>query len=438
MTIKELCEKQGDLFKQNCALRDKAESEKRTLTAEERAEYDARDAEIEKIGDQIDLDTRHEKRKTAMKESLGRTTGSGAASPLNDGDGKRPLKLSIRGKDTVLKPGTPTYERATAEYADAFHEYLLTGRPNDFMSVLQSNVDTRGGYLTTTEMSTAIIKFMDDNVFMRGLATVLPPLDRAVSLGVPTYDTDPNDADWTPEVPATAIAEDTAMAFGKRELTPHLFTKRVNVSMKLLRAAVIDIESFITQRLGYKFAITEEKAFISGNGSQRPLGVFTASADGIPTTRDVVTFGATAAAGDSSTTLHGDDLILALYSLKEQYQRNATWLVSRGFMRRVRTLKETTGQYIWQAGLASDKPATILDRPYFMSEFVPDTFTAGLYVAVLGDFKAGYWIADTLGFEIQRLSEIAARQNQVEFIGRKETDGMPVLAEAFVRLQMEP
>jgi hypothetical protein len=38
--------------------------------------------------------------------------------------------------------------------------------------------------------------------------------------------------------------------------------------------------------------------------------------------------------------------------------------------------------------------------------------------------------------EMQRLVELYAATNQIGFIGRKETDGMPVLAEAFVRVTL--
>jgi HK97 family phage major capsid protein len=66
---------------------------------------------------------------------------------------------------------------------------------------------------------------------------------------------------------------------------------------------------------------------------------------------------------------------------------------------------------------------------------VPNTQTAGLYVGMCGDFSF-YWIADALDVTVQRLVELYAETNQVGFIGRKETDGMPVLPEAFSRLTM--
>ena len=59
----------------------------------------------------------------------------------------------------------------------------------------------------------------------------------------------------------------------------------------------------------------------------------------------------------------------------------------------------------------------------------------GKYVGLFGDFS-NYWIVDALSMQIQRLSELYAETNQVGFIGRLETDGAPVLEEAFVRVRL--
>ena len=81
------------------------------------------------------------------------------------------------------------------------------------------------------------------------------------------------------------------------------------------------------------------------------------------------------------------------------------------------------------------EPDRLLGFPVFMSEYAPNTFTASQYVGVLGAFR-WYWIADSLDMEIQALWELYAETNQVAFIGRWESDGMPVLEEAFVRVQL--
>ena len=68
------------------------------------------------------------------------------------------------------------------------------------------------------------------------------------------------------------------------------------------------------------------------------------------------------------------------------------------------------------------------------SEYAPATITTGLYTAILGDFS-NYWIADALDMQLKVLNELYAENNQIGYILRKETDGMPVLEEAFARLK---
>ena len=100
---------------------------------------------------------------------------------------------------------------------------------------------------------------------------------------IPTLDANPADADWTSEL-ATGSA-DTTTAFGKRTWKPNPIAKRVLISNKLLRTSPIDVEAYMRDRLAYKFGITQEKAFLTGDGVAKPLGVFTASADGARTAR---------------------------------------------------------------------------------------------------------------------------------------------------------
>ena len=77
----------------------------------------------------------------------------------------------------------------------------------------------------------------------------------------------------------------------------------------------------------------------------------------------------------------------------------------------------------------------LLGRPMVMSEYAPNTFTTGLYVGMFADFSH-YWIADSLALQIRRLNELFALTNQIGIIGRLESDGMPVLAEAFARVKL--
>ena len=64
---------------------------------------------------------------------------------------------------------------------------------------------------------------------------------------------------------------------------------------------------------------------------------------------------------------------------------------------------------------------------------MPDTFTTGNYVGIFADFS-WYWIVDALTMETQRLVELYAEKNQTGFIARLESDGQPMLPEAFCRV----
>jgi HK97 family phage major capsid protein len=93
------------------------------------------------------------------------------------------------------------------------------------------------------------------------------------------------------------------------------------------------------------------------------------------------------------------------------------------------------GDYIWRESVRAGEPDRLLNLPIFMSEYAPNTMTTGLYVGILGDFSF-YHIADSLDMEFQRLIELYSETNQIGFHAGLETDAMPVLEEAFVRVKL--
>jgi len=333
--------------------------------------------------------------------------------------------------DPDPEPGDPADPAEVAR--QAFGRYLAHGErglTEEQARALQITPDEQGGHLVAPQQFVEqLIKFVDDMVHIRGLATTMT-LTEGESLGAPSLDTDVSDFDWTTELGTGT--EDSDMKFGKRELRPHPLAKRIKVSRTLLRRGSMSPETIVRDRLGYKVGVTQEKAYMTGDGAQKPLGLFVASAQGIPTARD----SAIGAAGAiPATTATADQLIDAKYTLKEQYWRTARWLFHRDIIKVVRKIKDSDGQYVWAPGLAGGRPDTILELPYVVSEFAPNTISATAYVGMVGAFEH-YWIVDSLEFEIQRLVELYAETNQVGFIGRYEGDGMPVLSEAFVRLQV--
>jgi HK97 family phage major capsid protein len=107
----------------------------------------------------------------------------------------------------------------------------------------------------------------------------------------------------------------------------------------------------------------------------------------------------------------------------------------RDAIRQIQQLKDTTNQYLWQPSVLAGQPDTLLGYGVLESEYIPNTFTTGLYVGMFGDLSS-YWICDQLNYTVQRLTELYAATNQVGFIGRMSTDGAPVDELAFSRIKL--
>lgn len=434
MKLRELLDKRATLITQARAVLDQAEKESRDLTAEEQKQWDAFMNEATGLSAQIE----REGRMTSIEAELGRSPRE-AMRPEPDGQGNGRMRLQFvsRGMRDLTSLDEPRW-KALAPFADetyrqVFASYLRRGvipgawqeRSQELQAALQADSDTAGGYLVTPiQFVDQLVRAIDDAVFIRQWATVFS-VPNAESLGVPSLDADPADADWTTEL-ATG-SEDSTMAFGRRQLTPHPVAKRIKISNKLLNK-VPDSESLVRDRLAYKFGITFEKACLTGSGANQPLGVFTAAALGISTGRDVST-------DNTTTEMTLDGLTNAKFALKGQYWPRARWLFHRDGVKQIAKIKDGNGQYIWRESVREGEPDRLLNLPVAMSEYAPNTFTTGLYVGIVGDF-GNYWIADSMAMTLQRLVELYAETNQVGLIGRLESDGMPVLEEAFVRVKL--
>lgn len=398
--LKELRDLRGKAVSDARAILNRADSENRARTEDEVRQYEAFIAEATRL--KVDIDD-EERQLEIEREMAGHAV-----------------------HNTEQRNGDAGEEARSA----AFRKFVLHGDKamgGDEMRALTAGTDTSGGFIMTPQTFIAqLISNVKDMVFMRKLATIIP-LNESASCGVPTLDSDVGDADWTPEV--KTVLEDTGLAFGKRELAPHMLTKLVKVSNKLLRNAALNPETIVNDRMAYKFGIAMEKAYLTGSGVGQPLGVFTASPDGIPTSRDI-----TMATGNT-TTMTADGLIATKYSMKAPYMVKAQWLFHRDALAQIAQLKDGNGNYIFKLAEKADVPDMLLGRPLIMSEYAPNTFTASQYVGMFADFS-NYWIADSLALQFMRLNEIYAVENKVGFIARLETDGMPVLAESFSRIKL--
>jgi HK97 family phage major capsid protein len=428
MEIRELKQQKITLFNSAKAIKDKADSEKRAMSQEEQNNWTAIMDKWTALKQDID----QRERLAAMESEIGDVESRSTSSDPQDGQPGQRGRLDLTGF-------TPRYhaalrelhERGDArmkpEYRGVMSPFLREGTlPRINQRDLIVNDGPKGGYIAPPPQFVAgMLMALDADVFFRqqGFATVIP-LNSAEGYEA-SLDADPDDGEWTSEV--KELTDDDSMTFGRRELKPNRLAKGIKISNELLRLAP-DVESLSLDRLRYKFGVTMEKSYMTGSGAKQPLGVYTASDMGIPTSRDVST-------DNTASAITYKGLRNAKYAMKSKYWRESKWIFHQDAVKQLANIEDTLGYPVLAESVREGEPDTVLGLPYYMSEFNPNTFTTGQYVGILGAFRF-YHIADALTMTIQRLVELYSRTNQTGFHANLYTDGMPVLAEAFVRVKL--
>lgn len=441
-TIKQLSEERAEIIAKARKINDEHAGADGKLAAEHQKAFDEAMAAA---GEKATAIARL-KSLEAEEASLQLPSGAGVPTPnpgkpfgAAGGDGAKTqlaIRAGLRGENGKLKYDlVDAGERGQREYQAAFSKYLKLGAQamsTGEMAALRSDDASQAGYLVSSEQFAAgLLKTVDDMVFVRQLATI-ETVREADTLGVRRRTAKANTFDWTTEL--SLGTADATLAYGKKVLTPHPLTGRIKVSRDLIRRSIQPVDAIVNEEFARDSGEKMEDGYLLGNGNNRPLGVFVASTDGISTARDVLT--------GSATNFTADQLIAAKYTLKQQYRNGgeragARWLFHRDGISKIAQLKDANNQYLLQPnrGLTGDEFDKLLGYPVDESERAPNTFTTGLYVGLLCNWSVGYKIADALDMEVQVLDQLYAETNEIGYIGRLKTDGMPVIEEAFVRLK---
>lgn len=218
--------------------------------------------------------------------------------------------------------------------------------------------------------------------------------------------------------------ETTGLEYALTEINTFEMKILYKATQKMLEDSRFSIESEIAQASGRGFGLLEGTAFYSGNGTTSPEGIVV-NATVLADARNVAT----------DNTLVFDDFIGTSYQLASPYIPNAAWLLNRGTVGTIITFKSAaTPVYLLQPNLQAGQPTLMLGSPIYEWADVPNTpatnIPDGQIIALYGDFRAGYTIADRVDIVIQRLIEKYAEFGMIGFLGRKRIGGKVVLPEA--------
>ena len=391
--ILELREKRNKAWEAAKAFLDTKRGADGLVSAEDTATYDKMEADVVALGKEID--------RLEKQEALDRELS-------------KPLNAPLTGKPAVpgmeVKTGT-----ATAEYKKAMLDALRSNFKR-ISNVLQEGIDANGGYLVPDEYDSRLIDGLtEENIFRKLGTTIKTSGEHKINIAA----TKPAAA-WIEEGGTLTFGDAT---FAQIILDAHKLHVAVKVTEELLYYNAFNLENYILTQFTKALANTEEDAFLNGDGTGKPLGIFDATGGGQV---GVTTSGASITA---------DEAINLVYALKRPYRKNASFITNDQTLSVLRKLKDNNSAYIWQPSYQAGEPDRLLGYPVYTSAYVP-IIAAGAPVMAFGDYSY-YNIGDRGSRSFAELKELFAGQGMVGFVAKERVDGKLVLPEAIQILKIK-
>ena len=388
MTILELREKRNKAWEAAKAFLESHRTEKGTLTAEDDATYTQMEQEINDLGKEIARLERQE----ALEAELNR--------PVN-----QPL---------TTKPGSGRGEEPkTGRASDEYRKAMLDAFRSNFKrvsNVLQEGVDADGGYLVPEEYDRRLIDTLSEENIMRRLATIITTSgEHKINIAA----TKPA-ASWIEEGGALTFGDAT---FSQILLDAHKLHVAIKVTEELLYDNAFNLEGYILDQFGKALGNAEEDAFLNGDGTGKPLGLFAATGGGT-------------VAGTLTAAIKSDDMLDLVYALKRPYRKKASFIMNDKTLSSLRKLKDNNGAYILQPSYQAGEPDRVLGYAVHTSAYAPEDAIA------FGDYKY-YNIGDRGTRSFSELRELFAGNGMIGYVAKERVDGKLILPEAVQILKLK-
>lgn len=300
-------------------------------------------------------------------------------------------------------PGAEGDEALQAEHKSAWLKWVRKGDDAGLADIERKamNVGTPadGGYAVPIQQDRDIMRLLTDLSPMRQVCRVMTvgteDYRKLVNLGGTA-------SGWVGETDARPATAGPTLAqlkpsFGELYANPE-------VTQKALDDIFFDVESELSQDISESFAVLEGKAFLSGTGTNQPVGLLTAktsadadSARAFGTVQHI----ATGVADNFPAKDPADVLIDLIYSMKAGYRTGAQFMVNSMTLATMRKWKDGQGNYIWQPAMQNGQPGSIFGYGYVTNEDMPSA-GAGAIPVVFANFQQAYIIFDRVGIRSLR------------------------------------
>lgn len=294
---------------------------------------------------------------------------------------------------------------ANKEHKAAFNKFVRKGVTDGLaelqMKAVQVGVDADGGYAVPQEIYREIYTLLGADSPMRAVCDVrLVGTEDIIQL----VDNGGMTSGWVGETDARPVTDTPTLSqvtpvFGEIYCQP-------SATQKALDDIWFNVEGWLAESAAREFAVKENIAFTSGTGSKQPKGLLTVTT--ATTADDTRPFGTfqhipTGVAADfpATSAAFGDMLIDVITALKSRYYGQARWMMNRQTLAAIRKLKDSDNNYLWQPGLQSGEPNSILGYPYTYNDDFPPAGANAIPIA-FGDFRSAYIIMDRTGINLLR------------------------------------
>jgi HK97 family phage major capsid protein len=379
-------------WEQAKALLEAAEAEGRELSAEEEANWQRANADLnssdERIKALVDAEKRAAAADAAFAEIERRPVADEARSTYRD-----EVRSFARGEKRSLEVSASDLSKAV-EARD-----------------MVKGTATAGGNTVPTSFAGMLWEHLIETAAIAGVSTVFQTAG-GENFEVPITSTHST---------AALIAEGGSLTesdavFQKRTLGAYKYAYSFQVSSELLQDEGVDLTAYFARQAGTALGNAFGVHLATGTGSSQPSGVTQTSTLGVT--------GATGVVGVPN----GDNLIDLFYSVISPYRNSdkCAWLFRDSTAGTIRKIKDSSGgagigNYLWTPGFGS-APDTILGKPVVIEPNIAATALSAKSV-VFGDMSR-YFVRIAGGVRFERSDEFAFQNDLVTFRAILRGDGI--------------
>lgn len=302
-------------------------------------------------------------------------------------------RMAVDAGRPGLEPG------ARSEAKSAFAAYARQGDASALIEAksLSAASGAEGGFIAPAETEAAIMRALAEASPIRAIATVRQTgshtFRKPMSKGGLT-------AGWAAETAARTEGDTPELALEEYPMA-ELYAMPAATSA-ILDDALIDVDQWLAEEVRDVFAAEEGKAFVAGDGANKPRGFldYGTALDGTQGWGELG-YVPSGAAGGFAGSDPADALIDLIYAPSAAYRANGRFVMNRQTVSAVRKLKDSDGAYVWRPSSDAGADATVLGYPVTEAEDMPDVGTDQIAIA-FGDFRRGYLVVDRQGVSVLR------------------------------------